>query len=197
MDRPKFKNYKDYMIWRLDKRVETVTAKAERIKRDYIARLGSNDGGTEENRQWLDQFAKGVGFDIACGDFLIGDIVQALGVDGAPKMLGTDYWSEGDNLSFQPTDTLDYIVTNYLDGMPAPLKALAEWCRCIKPGGRIAVVCRDAQMYHTSMGALENARRQSCYTSITLSNYLYRVGLKNVKVEKHPASCSLRGTGVK
>jgi len=193
--RPKFTSYKDYMIWRLDERVRTVTAKANRIKENYIKNLPGSDGGSEEDRQWLDQFARGIGFDIACGDFLIGDVVQALGVDGAPKMLGTDYWSEGDDLSFQPADTLDYIVTNYLDGMPAPLKALSEWRRCIKPGGTIAVVCRDAEVYNSPMGALENARRQSCYTATTLKNYLYRAGFKKVKIEK--GNNSLRGQGIK
>jgi len=196
-ERPNFKTYQEYMIWRLDKRVETVRAKAERIKENYIKRLPSTDGGSEENRIWLDQFARGVGFDIACGDFLIGDVVQALGVDGAPKMLGTDYWSEGDDLSFQPADSLDYIVTNYLDGMPAPLKALVEWRRCIKSGGRIAVVCRDAEQYTQEMGPLENARRQSCYTEVTLKNYLYRVGFIDVRVEVHPKSSSLRGSATK
>jgi len=190
-----FKTYKDHMIARLDLRVKTITDKAERIKKGYIAGLPDLDGGAEDDRQWLDQFAKGQGFDIACGDFIIGDVVQAIGVDGAPRMLGTDYWSEGDNLSFQPADTLDYIVTNYLDGMPSPLKALNEWYRCIKPGGKIAVVCRDADSYKDDMGPLSNGRRQSCYTATTLKNYLFRAGFKKVKVEH--GNMSLRGTGVK
>ncbi len=189
--------YKESMIRRLDYRVENVRAKAERIKENYVLSKRFQDTENEANRIWLDGFAIGEGFDIACGDFLIGDHAQAFGVDGAPKMLGTDYWTEGDELRFQLDNTLDYVVTNYLDGMPAPLKALTEWYRIIKPGGKIAVVSRDADTYSSPAGALDNGRRQSCYTITTLKNYLNRVGFNKVLVEKHQKTQSLRGSGVK
>ena len=189
--------YKESMIRRLDLRVKLVREKAERIKKNYIGGKKFCDAESEVNRIWLDQFTEGTGFDIACGDFLLGADTQAIGVDGTAKMLGTDFCSEGDNLSFQRDNTLDYVVTNYLDGMPSPLKALREWVRVLKPGGRIGVVCRDSDAYTDDLGVLSNARRQSCYTEKILKNYLYRVGLRHVMVERHPKTLSIRGSGVK
>ena len=189
--------YRESMIKRLRLRAKTVHDKAERIVETYVNGPKFTDFENEANRIWLDGFTGGKGFDIACGDFLIGDVVQALGVDGAPKMLGTDYWSEGDDLKWQPSNTLDYVVSNYLDGMPAPLKALTEWYRVIKPGGAVAVISRDAETYASPRGALENGRRQSCYTQLILKNYLNRAGFLNVNVVRHPKTQSLRGCGTK
>lgn len=189
--------YRESMIKRLRLRAKTVAEKAERIVENYVNGPKFTDFENEANRIWLDGFTGGKGFDIACGDFLIGDVVQALGVDGAPKMLGTDYWSEGDEFPWQPDNTLDYVVSNYLDGMPAPLKALKEWRRVIKPGGKVALISRDADTYGSPSGALENGRRQSCYTLLTLKNYMNRAGFKNVLVERHSKTQSLRGSGTK
>ena len=190
--------YMASLVKRLDARVEAIRAKAERIKQNYLNSKNFQDHESEANRIWLDGFAKGTGFDIACGDFVIANAESnTLGVDGAASMLGTDFCSEGDSLGFQKDSTLDYVVTNYLDGMGNPLKALSEWFRVIKPGGKVAVVCRDAEAYEGEVGVLSNARRQSCYTTRTLRNYLNRAGFTRVVVEKHPKTSSLRGSGVK
>jgi SAM-dependent methyltransferase len=181
---------------RLDRRVKAITDKAERIKQNYLNHKKFNDHESEANRIWLDQFANGTGFDIACGDFVIANAESTtFGVDGAPKMLGTDFCVEGEILSFQGDNTLDYVVTNYLDGIGNPLKALTEWFRVTKPGGVVAIVCRDSDAYSTPMGALSNSHRQSCYTATTLKNYLLRAGYSDVKVELHAKTQSLRASG--
>ena len=187
--------YMESIVKRLDLRVKTLADKAERIKKNYLENKRFNDHESEANRIWLDQFTGGVGFDIAVGDFPLGAGVQAIGIDGAANAFGVDWVTEGDDLRFQGNDTLDYVVTNYLDGMGNPLKCLHEWARVVKPGGTVAVVVRDADHYTTALGALQNARRNSVFTQKTLSQYLFRVGLKSVSVEKHPKTGSLRGFG--
>lgn len=183
--RPEFRDYRDYLRWRLDRRLETVQARIEKVKR-YVDGLPAVEfSGDEADRIWLDQFVKGNGLDICCGDFLLGDENQAFGVDGAEKMVGMDYFFEGDELTFADSGVVDFIVTNYLDGLPDPLKALTEWFRCLREGGTLAVVCRDAESYPIdSMGGMRNHRRVSAYTHVTLSQYLHRVGYKSIKVER-------------
>lgn len=204
MARPKFDNYKDYMKWRLDRRVETIRQRVENVKARYIDRLHPNDPlaiASEEDRKWLDQFCKGKGLDIACGDFLCGDMEQAEGVDGAEKQIGTDHFTEGDELTFTEPGKIDFIVTNYLDAFASPLKALNEWYRALKFGGGVlAIVCRDAEYAekdkHLELGPLSNGRRNSVYTQITLAQYLKRAGFVDVKVVKAPMG-SLRAVAYK
>lgn len=190
---PKFDTDMEYMEWRLNRRIEVITHRVERVKRGYIEqckRRGVAPG--EEDRRWLDQFAVGNGLDIACGDFLVGDGDSAQGVDGHERMVGTDYWSEGDELSFQEPGKLDFIVTNYLDGFPTPLKALNEWHRCLRVGGVIAIVCRDADTYKEPAGPLGNLRRQSVFTAVTLPQYLHRAGFRDIKCGKNSKENVLR-----
>lgn len=202
--RPKFDNYKDYLIWRLDRRVESIKSRVEAVKANYIRKLSPNDPlsrGGEEDRQWLDQFCKGKGYDIACGDFLCGDLEQAEGVDGHERQIGTDHFSEGDELTFSEPGKVDFIVTNYLEGFPNPLKALNEWYRALKFGGGVlALVCRDAEYpennKHLELGPLSNPKRQVVYTDITLSQYMKRAGFKEVKVIK-TSHGGLRAVGYK
>lgn len=195
-NKPEFETQIEYMEWRLDRRVKAIHDRVEKNKRGYLERckkLGEAPG--EADRLWLDGFAVGNGLDIACGDFLIGD---AQGVDGTEKMIGTDYWSEGDELVFHQPESLDFVVTNYLDGFANPLKALNEWWRCLASGGVLALTCRDAEMYSTSgKGPLENARRASAFTSVTLAHYMYRAGFEDVTCDRHKAEKTLRCSGFK
>ena len=204
MARPKFERYQDYMNWRLDRRLATLKERIENVKKRYVAKLHDGDAlakASEEDRLWLDQFCKGKGLDIACGDFLCGDDVQASGVDGAERQIGTDHYNEGDELTFAEPGKIDFIVTNYLDAFPNPLKALNEWYRALKFGGGVlAIVCRDADYpekdKHLELGPLSNPRRQSVYTQITLAQYLKRAGFVDVKVVKGPMG-SLRALAYK
>jgi SAM-dependent methyltransferase len=136
--------------------------------------------GAESDRIWLDQIAVGEGLDICCGDFIIG---EAKGVDGDETKLGADYQVRGDDLAFQEDGTLDFIVTNYPEAMPTPLRALFEWYRCLKPGGVLGIVCMDADTYTNKKGALRNHNRLNTYTKTTIAHYLYRAGFIGVEVE--------------
>ena len=203
-DRPKFTDYKDYMRWRLDRRLETLKGRIEGVKKSYIDRLNPTDPlaiASEKDRQWLDQFCKGKGLDIACGDFLCGDMDLAQGVDGHERQIGTDHFNEGDELTFAEPGKVDFIVTNYLDAFPNPLKALNEWYRALKFGGGVlAIVCRDAEYddkgKHLQLGPLTNPKRQSVFTTITLGQLMRRAGFVEVEVVKAPMG-SLRAKGYK
>lgn len=203
-ERPKFSDYRDYMKWRLDRRVESIKSRVEGVKKSFIDKLNPNDPiakSAEDDRRWLDQFCKGKGLDIACGDFLCGDIEQAMGVDGHERQIGTDHFNEGDELTFSEPGKIDFIVTNYLDAFPNPLKVLNEWYRALKFGGGVlAIVCRDAEFPSTNkqpqLGPLSNGKRQSVFTVITLAQYMYRAGFVEVKVTKTGVG-SLRAVGYK
>lgn len=198
-NRPTFTDYREYMKWRLDRRVETMRLRAEKVKRSYIDRLDQSDlmlKAAEADRQWLDKFCVGTGLDIACGNFLCGPDVS-VGVDGDIQTVGTDYMNLGDELCFiDSTTEIDFIVTNYLDAFPSPLKALIEWNRTLKRGGVLAVVCRDADANPNGLGPLENRRRQSVFTCVTLSQLLHRAEFSQVKVVKADMG-SLRAVGYK
>ena len=202
--RPKFTDYRDYLRWRLDRRVETIKSRVEGVKRSYIDKLNPNDPicqSSEDDRQWLDQFCKGKGLDIACGDFLCGELEQAMGVDGHERQIGADHFSEGDELTFSEPGKLDFIVTNYLDAFASPLKALNEWYRVLKFGGGVlAIVCRDAEFSTNNkrplLGPMSNGKRQSVFTALTLSQYMYRAGFSEVKSVKTGVG-SLRAVGYK
>ena len=196
--RRKFSNYHEYMRYRLDRRVEKVKAKADALYENHVLlRTNKDDNADEEDRLWLDQFANGNGYDICCGDFLVGGEDQATGIDGDGRKVGSDTICEGDAIAFQEPGRLDFIVTNYLEGLPNPLSALNEWWRCLKPEGVLAMVCRNANKYSAKYpkGALDNGSRQNTFTAVTLSHYMYRAGFKDVKVEE--VGVTLRAYAVK
>ena len=196
--RPEYTNYHDYLKWRLDRRCQVIRDRADKVLRRYVSTTDKEKNDGEDDRLWLDQFAKGNGLDICCGDFLVGTDDQASGVDGDNKMVGVDYFREGDDLCFQQDGTLDFVVTNYLDGMPNPIRALVDWSRVLKPGGVLAIAVRDADADYPGnpMGALANPRKQSTYNKVTLSHYLYRCGFRDIKTEQ-TAHGTLRCSSVK
>ena len=199
MKKPKFENYHDYLKWRLDRRCQAIRDHADKIMKDYVLKLTSKDqNATEEDRLWLDQFANGNGLDICCGDFLIGGEDQASGVDGDPKVVGVDYVQEGDDLSFTDREQLDFIVSNYLDGLPNPLRALQEWGTKLKKGGVLAVTVRDADSFSEkdTLGGLKNPRKQSAYSQSTLRHYLGRCGFTDIKIKRTDTG-TLRASAVR
>lgn len=183
--RPEYTNYQDYLKWRLDRRCQVIRDRADKVIRTFVELQDTEANFIEDDRLWLDKFAVGNGLDVCCGDFLVGAEDQASGVDGDEKAVGVDYFRQGDDLSFSGPDRLDFVVTNYMDGLPNPIKAFQEFHRVLKVGGKVALVCQDADAYPESdqHGALRNPRKQSTYTRVTVKHYLSRCGFNDIKVE--------------
>ena len=199
--RPEYTNYHDYLKWRLDRRCKVIRDKADRVIDRYIQTTDAEQNSIEDDRIWLDKFAVGQGLDVCCGDFLIGTEDQAEGVDGDTHRrgrVGTDYFYQGDDLSFSMSSSLDFIVTNYFDGLESAIKTLNEWHRALRPGGVLALICQDADSYgeHSERGALSNCRRTSTYSKTTLKHYLYRCDFTKVKIES-TAHGTIRASAIK
>lgn len=156
----------DRMRERLEKRMAQLSRRAAKVRERILQ--GKIAG--EEGRLWLDTFAKGEGLDICCGDMVVGD----MGLDGSPRLLGSDHLLDASTLTTIDSCSLDYIVTNYMDAMANPLQTLREWHRVLKPTGRLAIICANAHKYGNPKGPLANAHRQSLFTPRTLEMYLER-----------------------
>jgi hypothetical protein len=165
----------DLRFKRLQEASEEIMASLKSKRFDNYAKSGQND------RAFLEGHCVGRGVDIACGHMLLAD---AIGVDSREFAFGADYRCRGDSLSFSKAAELDYVVTNYIEAMPDVLGAMHEWHRCLKAGGTLAIVCRDADLYPPGVpeGALSSNRRSNTFSKVTIKHYLYRAGFKEVQV---------------
>jgi SAM-dependent methyltransferase len=144
--------------------------------------------GLVEDRAFLEKHAVGVGADVCCGDFLIED---SIGVDTRRTVLGADFHFSAESLSFAKRDSMDYVVTNYLEAAQNTIAALNEWYRCLKPGGTLAMVCRNSHAYDPAthpMGALHSEHRTHTFDKVTLGQYIHRSGFVNVSITVTPYS---------
>ncbi len=174
--------YRDYIRSLLDRKIETYKRRADHIMDLRRKHLDVDDFALRASRSFLEKYAVGDGVDVCCGDFLIGDSV---GVDVRNYTMGVDFNFSGDNLSFLRSNTLDYVVTNYLEALPNTLQALNEWHRSLKKGGTLAMVCINANEYnHLPAGALTNAHRSHTFTKVILSHYLSRAEYVDINIEE-------------
>lgn len=171
---------------RLEQRREYINAKIDRVIRQDISKTAP----MEDIRIWMDSHAKGVGLDICCGNYVT---EGAIGVDSAYDVVGNNFNFRGDNLAGFPSESFDYIVCNYFDCFDSPLKALNEWWRCLKVGGRVAIACSNADCYDLLDLPL-NGKRQFLYTPHTLEHFFAKV-FKSWNVKTHKSA--LLAVGVK
>jgi len=193
--RKDFNSYKEYLTAILDHRANSLRRRTER----FIARarkfVDSDTLEEDFDKMWLEQFVTGSnGIDVCCGDFPL-----APGIDNRLTSVGWDTLCEGDNLNFVKSNELDFIVTNWFDVFPAPLIVLKEWHRCLKEGGVLAFVCRDALVYNDTRltGPLDSRHRTSVFCKKTLSMYLYKAGFKEVVIEECAETKALRAKAIK
>lgn len=170
---------------RLEVRRDKLNKRIDKVIRTEVTE--KNSGG-EDLRVWLDQFVKGTGVDICCGNFLIGET----GVDSSAYVVGNDYNFSGEDLSTFEPDTMDYIVCNYFDCFDSPLKALNEWWRTLKPGGTLAFICTNAEC-HPLEGTLLNGKRRFLYTPHTITQFMNKVKFKNIEVKPHKTAIFVKG----
>jgi SAM-dependent methyltransferase len=143
-----------------------------------------------EGHDWLQKYAVGHGVDIASGSFptaLADGTDTVISVDGVMTLgnMFNGFITNADRLTAIPTDSLDFVVSNYLDGMHYPMQCLIEWHRVIKPGGTIALIVANAEhdRYNSRYGPLSNPRRVNAFTKLTLKFYLERAEFKDITVE--------------
>lgn len=174
---------------RLDNRKQVMLNHFESLYR--LLERGELDG-TEDGREWLERYCVGAhGVQLCPGDFALGN---SIGIDQDNSKVATDVWGFVDQFTGdQPP--LDYIVTNYLEHFPNTTRILKEWASKLRPGGVLAIVCRDTESYQNAIGPLSNSRRYHCFDLRTLTAHLARVGL-TVKEWEH-AGHELRIAAVK
>lgn len=172
-------DYKKLMLDRIERRKKQWLVDFERVKR-YI--LVDKIGG-EANRLWVEEQIKGLAFgvDVCCGDMLMGE--NSVGIDKGWRMIGPCYYISGDSMIDWDDNSLDYVVTNYIECFEYPFKALREWHRCLKPGGVLAFSSANADNYDTDLGPLINPHRVTIYTKRTIVNYLTKAKFVNIYVE--------------
>lgn len=176
-------NERKKMHERIDKREKFLLGVFATVREDIEA--GRYDD-TEPARQWMEQFCEGVGIQLCAGEFQLAD---SLGVNTDPKAVATDHWAFADRFAAD-LPKLDYLVTNYLECFPDPLRVLQDWRPRMKEGAVLAVVARDADQYQKqpgeegAMGPLVNRRRVSCFTLPTLRFYVERAGYTVFRAER-------------
>lgn len=162
---------------RLDHRKEVLLNHFEALYR--LLDRGELDG-TEGQREWLEKYCVGHGVQLCPGDFALG---KSIGIDQDNSKVACDVWGFVDQFTGdQPP--LDYIVTNYLEHFPNTGRILKEWAHQLRPGGVMAIVCRDTDAYPNAIGPLSNSRRYHCFDLRTLTAHLARVGLRVKEFER-------------
>ena len=172
-------DYKQLMIDRLERRKQQFLVDYERAMRKV---LRGKIGG-EENRLWVEEQIKGLalGVDIACGDMVTGE--HSEGVDTAIRTVGPVWYVSGDALINWDDNSLDYVVTNYIEAFVDTFKAIREWHRVLKPGGVLAFSCANADNYVDPLGPFVNAKRNNVFTKRTILNYLTKAKFVNAHIE--------------
>jgi SAM-dependent methyltransferase len=164
---------------RLDTRLYQFTNRIAKLRRW----VDSGKEGGEEDRLWLEQFTKpGVGLDICCGDFLIGE--NSYGIDpaaaengGCFPLIGANYmFRENEAMKTFKRQEIDYIVCNYFEALSDPLETLQRWRQVLKKDGRVAFLVRDSDHpeYAEGAGPMNNRNRLNCFNRSTIKNYLVR-----------------------
>lgn len=170
-------DHKEKMHNRVNERFEVVKKRVQKLH----YQIDQGVIGGEEGREWLEQFAKeGVGVNLCCGDFAIGN---SIGIDIDSQKIASDYWSFIDRFQID-LGPLDYIVSNYIECLDNPVGVLKEWLDKLKPGGVIALVVCNSDEYTTTLGPMANPRRKFCYNQNTLSFILRKVGFITERFEK-------------
>jgi len=172
---------------RIDRRVTKLLHRYEKLKRLVLEQKWT---GGEEDRLWLEQFAIGSGMDICCGDFIIGE--DSIGVDSNEAKIAADKHYSGDEITDESYESMDYIISNYIDTFSDPFKLFTCWYRLLKVNGILAFTCRNAEAFSDSPGPLKNRNRHCLYSPKIIRFYLHRLGFDPKIIELSDEDKSIR-----
>lgn len=133
-------------------------------------------------RDMLKRLCAGSGLDIGCNKQKVAP--NCIGVD-SDSAVCPDCVAMMDALPFDD-NSQDFVVSSHcLEHAPDVVAVLAEWCRVVRPGGRIGIVVPDGESsYAATLGDASGTHRQ-LFTPITLSLFLAHAGLCDVKTERY------------
>lgn len=167
------------MLARINRRKEQFLKDFQRIEKA----IQRGKIGGESNRLWMEEQIKGLtqGLDVCCGDMLIGE--NSKGIDSAHRVIGPVWHVSGDSLNNFDDNSLEYVVTNYIESFIDIMKALREWHRVLQPDGLLVFSCANADKYEDDLGPFCNAHRANIFTKKTIVNHLTKAQFKNIYVE--------------
>lgn len=141
---------------------------------------------TSKLRPWLARYAKGRGADLGCGMAKIVD--SAIGVEDsfynqpeqAQLYTGENYFGHDLNngLPMFKNNELDYIYSSHvLEDFADPEVKLTEWCRVIKPNGRLILVLPHGDYYPKAGTPEANGSHKMDWWESTLIDMVTRLKL--------------------
>jgi hypothetical protein len=131
-------------------KINTERDRPEQIKRDkYYESHGidarRSKGLTIEQLEILPYTENGVGLDLGCGLSKTGE--NSIGMDIYP-LKSVDILGEVDDLWMFKDNELDFIVNSHLlEHLKDPIAVMKEWCRALKPGGRLVIAVPNGEKY--------------------------------------------------
>jgi SAM-dependent methyltransferase len=138
----------------------------------------------DAERREASRYCEGKGIDVGCGSKKT--VPSAIGVDLTPvgergsagsqllEISKADITASGDDLPMFKEGELDYVVASHnLEHYQDPVKAIQEWYRVLKPGGRLILVMPDDDFVNTI--ALDPTHYH-VYTKESLVRLLHVIG---------------------
>ena len=115
--------------------------------------------------------------DIGCGRHKT--IPQAIGID---VLEGADIVSSGDELKGIKDNSIDIIISRHsLEHILDTIKALEEWGRVLKSGGKIIIILPDHEFINTMDMRLSAGQHLHAFTRESFNNLIKKIGGFSIK----------------
>jgi len=108
-------------------------------------------------------------YDLGCGTFKT--LPEATGIDIRPDV--TDYCCDIHEIEFLGEGVADILISKHsLEHLLDPAKALKEWLRILKPGGKMIIVLPDHEFINTIDPYYSAGQHLHAYTRESFKNFL-------------------------